>query len=102
MPQRSRQLSTRWIYVKLDNACLNQLPNSLANTGSLPAASPPTGVFDLVDNLHEWSADPAGTFRDGFYVDTKPNSPGCMYATTAHTLGYWDYSTGCRYCAEPL
>lgn len=79
-----------------------QLPNSLAKTGSLPGCVSAEGVFDLVGNLHEWTADPAGTFRGGFYVDTKLNGPGCLYATTAHTLGHWDYSTGFRCCAEPL
>lgn len=91
-----------WIYSKLDNACLNQLPNSLAKTGSFPGCVSAEGVFDLVGNLHEWTADPAGTFRGGFYVDTKLNGPGCLYATTAHTLGHWDYSTGFRCCAELL
>lgn len=91
-----------WIYSKLDNACLNQLPNSLAKTGSFAGCVSAEGVFDLVGNLHEWTADPAGTFRGGFYGDTKLNGPGCLYATTAHTLGHWDYSTGFRCCAEPL
>jgi hypothetical protein len=55
-----------------------------------------------VGNLHEWTADPAGTFRGGFYVDTKLNGPGCLYATTAHDSSHWDYSTGFRCCADPL
>jgi formylglycine-generating enzyme required for sulfatase activity len=94
--------SASWIYSKLDNACLNQLPNSLAATGSYPGCVSAEGVWDLVGNLHEWTADPAGTFRGGFYVDTKLNGPGCLYATTAHDSSHWDYSTGFRCCADPL
>ena len=89
-----------WIYSKLDNACLNQLPKSLALTGMYSGCVSAEGVLDLMGNLHEWTADPAGTFRGGFYVDTKLNGPGCLYATTAHTSSHWDYSTGFRCCAD--
>jgi formylglycine-generating enzyme required for sulfatase activity len=57
-------------------------------------------VLDLMGNLHEWTADPAGTFRGGFYVDTVRNGPGCLYRTTAHDVGHRDYSTGFRCCAD--
>ena len=53
-------------------------------------------VFDMMGNLHEWTSDPTGTFRGGFYVDTVNNNPGCLYRTTAHTTPHWDYSTGFR------
>ena len=59
------------------------------------------GLFDLMGNLHEWTADPAGTFRGGFYVDTVINGNGCLYRTTAHDVAHWDYSTGFRCCATP-
>jgi hypothetical protein len=55
----------------------------------------------MMGNLHEWTADPAGTFRGGFYVDTVRNGNGCLYATTAHNTSYRDYSTGFRCCATP-
>ena len=58
------------------------------------------GVYDLMGNLHEWTADPAGTFRGGFYVDTVINGNGCSYVTTAHAVTHWDYSTGFRCCAD--
>jgi hypothetical protein len=51
-------------------------------------------------NLHEWTADPAGTFRGGFFVDTRVNGNGCLYRTTAHDTSHWDYSTGFRCCAD--
>ena len=47
----------------------------------------------MMGNLHEWTADPAGTFRGGYYVDTVINGNGCLYATTAHDdalLGLFD------------
>ncbi len=89
-----------WIYGKIQNPCLNQLPASVAATGQHSGCATAEGVLDMMGNLHEWTADPAGTFRGGFYVDTKLNGPGCLYATTAHDSGHWDYSTGFRCCAD--
>ncbi len=92
--------AAQWIWSKLGHPCLNQLPKSLAKTGAHPSCVAAEGAMDLMGNLHEWTADPAGTFRGGFYVDTKLNGPGCLYATTAHDTGHWDYSTGFRCCAD--
>ena len=93
--------SDAWIYAHLDNACLSQLPDSLDATGANPGCVTAEGAFDMMGNLHEWTADPAGTFRGGFYVDTVKNGPGCLYVTTAHDVTHWDYSTGFRCCADP-
>jgi hypothetical protein len=93
--------SADWIWSRLDDACINQLPDSLAPTGDHAGCATPEGVFDLMGNLHEWTADPAGTFRGGFYADTRVNGEGCGYRTTAHSAGYSDYSTGFRCCATP-
>lgn len=90
-----------WIYSAIDHECLNQLPGSLDACGTNAGCVTEDGVFDMVGNLHEWTADPAGTFRGGFYVDTVKNGPGCLYATTAHDVHHWDYSTGFRCCADP-
>lgn len=89
-----------WIWSELGNPCISQIPASLALTGQHPACISEDGALDLVGNLHEWTADPAGTFRGGFYVDTLINGPGCLYATTAHDIHHWDYSTGFRCCAD--
>ncbi len=89
-----------WIYSHLDNACLNQLPDSLDTTGARAGCVTAEGAYDMMGNLHEWTADPAGTFRGGYYVDTKLNGPGCLYVTTAHDTLHWDYSTGFRCCAD--
>jgi sulfatase modifying factor 1 len=89
-----------WIWSELDHPCLNQLPAGLAATEDHPGCVSADGMFDMMGNLHEWTADPEGTFRGGFYVDTAVNGPGCLYATTAHTITYFDYSTGFRCCAD--
>ena len=54
----------------------------------------------MVGNVHEWTADPAGTFRGGYYLDTRINGEGCDYRTVAHEPTYHDYSTGFRCCAN--
>ena len=92
--------SDAWVFSHLDSPCLAQEPNGLAPAGAHAGCVTPDGVFDLMGNLHEWTADPAGTFRGGFYVDTRLNGEGCLYATTAHAASYGDYATGFRCCAE--
>ena len=56
----------------------------------------------MVGNLHEWVADPSGTFYGGYYQDvsSKGHGEGCGYLTTAHEARYHDYSTGFRCCAD--
>ncbi|MEZ4374254.1 MAG: SUMF1/EgtB/PvdO family nonheme iron enzyme [Polyangiaceae bacterium] len=89
-----------WIWNELDNPCISQQPDTLALTGSFDQCQTPEGIFDLVGNLHEWIADPAGTFKGGFYVDATTNGAGCGYTTTAHAFSYGDYSTGFRCCSD--
>lgn len=86
------------IYSMLGHPCLDQLPASLDRAGANPGCVTAEGVFDMMGNLHEWTAASAGTFRGGFYVDTVLNGNGCLYATTAHDATYADYSTGFRCC----
>lgn len=92
--------SARWIFSHLDRPCLNQLQPGLDRTGAHAGCVSADGVFDLMGNLHEWTADPSGTFRGGFYVDTVINGNGCLYATTAHPVMHGDYSAGFRCCAD--
>ena len=92
------ETNANWIWSELDHPCLDQLPEGLDETGANPGCVSEDGVFDMMGNLHEWTEDPAGTFRGGFFVDTVVNGPGCLYKTTAHTVTYWDYSTGFRCC----
>ncbi len=79
---------------------LNQLPGTLARTGSHRRCAGPLRIYDMVGNLHEWVDDPAGTFRGGYYLDTRINGLGCEYRTSAHNAEYHDYSTGFRCCAK--
>jgi hypothetical protein len=93
--------SASWIYSHIDSPCLNQLADGLARTGDHAGCVTAEGALDMMGNLHEWTSDASGTFRGGFYVDTVINGAGCLYATTAHDVSHWDYSTGFRCCADP-
>ncbi|MBL0196864.1 MAG: SUMF1/EgtB/PvdO family nonheme iron enzyme [Myxococcales bacterium] len=85
---------------KMNDPRLNQVPGSISKTGAHPRCKNAYGVFDMVGNLHEWVADPSGTFRGGYYLDTHKNGDGCRYRTSAHDATYRDYSTGFRCCAD--
>jgi len=91
-------------YDGMDLALINQLAHTVLKTGERSACTNEYGVYDMVGNLHEWIDDPEGTFRGGFYMDTRTNGEGCEYATTAHSNKYHDYSTGFRCCldADPV
>ena len=73
-----------WIFSHIDNPCLNQLPESLDPTGARPECVTAEGLYDMMGNLHEWTADPAGTFRGGYYMDTAANG---LAATVRHDAG---------------
>jgi len=79
---------------------LNQLPGTLAETGSHEGCTNGYGVQDMVGNIHEWVDDPEGTFQGGYYLDVTQNGGGCGYRTDAHNFTYHDYSTGFRCCAD--
>ena len=92
--------SDSWVFSQLNHPCLNQQPDTVDRSGENPGCISAEGVYDLMGNLHEWTADPNGTFRGGFYVDTVFNGNGCLYTTTAHATTHFDYSTGFRCCAD--
>jgi len=77
----------------------NQMENTVEKTGAAESCTNEYGVHDMVGNVHEWTDD--GSFRGGYYLDTKLNGEGCDYRTTAHAPAYYDYSTGFRCCADP-
>lgn len=94
-----------WTAEDLNDPRLNQWDGGLAATASYPHCVSPFGIYDCVGNLHEWGSDRAdesghGRFRGGFYGDAESNLPGCLYVTSAHELGYHDYSTGFRCCRD--
>jgi len=86
-------------YHEMNHPGLNQ-QGGLALTGSFARCENGFGVFDMVGNLHEWTADADGVFRGGYYRDTTQHGDGCRYKTTVHGPGYRDYSTGFRCCAD--
>jgi formylglycine-generating enzyme len=83
---------------KMNDPRINALPGTLAKTGAKAKCTNTYGVFDMVGNVHEWTADPGGSFKGGYYMDTHQNGDGCFYITTAHGPSYHDYSTGFRCC----
>ena len=85
---------------EMNDPRLDQLPGTLTKTGELEGCVNDYGVHDMVGNLHEWTADPNGTFQGGYYLDTSQNGEGCSYRTAAHDFAYHDYSTGFRCCAD--
>jgi formylglycine-generating enzyme required for sulfatase activity len=82
----------------MNDAKLNQLAGTVALTGKFRRCRNSFGAHDMVGNLHEWTADPEGTFRGGYYLDTKTHGEGCSYVTTGHNVKYRDYSIGFRCC----
>jgi formylglycine-generating enzyme required for sulfatase activity len=89
-----------WGHVPMNDPQINQLPGTVALTGAHEGCTNTFGVYDMIGNLHEWTADPNGTFRGGYYMDTTMNGHGCNYVTTAHDTSYRDYSVGFRCCAD--
>ncbi len=89
-----------WDSKHMNDPGINKQPGTVAKGGAFAQCKSAHGVFDMHGNLHEWVSDSAGTFRGGFYADAKINGAGCLYKTTAHAMGYHDYSTGFRCCAN--
>jgi hypothetical protein len=96
-PDAGRQV---WWVEPMNNPLINAQPATVAVTGARPRCKSDDGIYDMVGNLHEWTADPAGTFQGGAY--SGKIALGCQYVTTAHGFSYHDYSTGFRCCTDPL
>ncbi|MFC1643244.1 SUMF1/EgtB/PvdO family nonheme iron enzyme [Myxococcota bacterium] len=79
---------------------LLEFDHTITPSGAWPQCTNELGVYDMVGNLHEWIADPDGTFLGGFFMDTYQNGEGCEYRTRAHAMKYHDYSTGFRCCRD--
>ena len=97
--RRADELKTGWGPAALNDPRLNQMEGSVAKTGAFSECTSDYGVYDMVGNLDEWTADPNGTFQGGFWLDTDLHGEACAYRTIAHDFGYHDYSTGFRCCA---
>jgi sulfatase modifying factor 1 len=90
-----------WDMDHMNDPRIDQQPNTVDPGGSHDGCVSAWGAYDMHGNVHEWTADPDGTFRGGFFADAAINGPGCLYRTTAHDTTYHDYSTGFRCCADP-
>jgi formylglycine-generating enzyme required for sulfatase activity len=97
-PGTDRQ--TMWGPEWMNDPRLYDLPQSVEPSGARSGCHNEYGVYDQVGNLHEWVADPEGTFVGGFFMDTLQNGEGCGYRTRAHDFEYHDYSTGFRCCRD--
>ena len=93
-----RAPGTPYTWAELNDPRLGEVQGGVAETGSFAGCASREGAMDLVGNLHEWTADPAGTFRGGFHGDARQHGDGCRYVTTAHDAAYRDYSIGFRCC----
>jgi formylglycine-generating enzyme len=93
-------MSRGWGPTELNDPRLNQLDGTVAKTGEAQGCVDDRGIHDMVGNLHEWTADPNGTFQGGYWLDTSLHGDGCAYRTIAHGYGYRDYSTGFRCCKD--
>lgn len=87
-------------YQQFNDPGINQMPETIAKGGEFSLCQSYYGVYDMHGNLHEWISDPNGTFKGGFYGDSRINGNGCYYTTTAHEFTYHDYSTGFRCCKD--
>ncbi|MFO0739493.1 MAG: SUMF1/EgtB/PvdO family nonheme iron enzyme [Labilithrix sp.] len=96
----SATMNRGWGQEELNDPRNNQLEGGLAKTGAYADCVTDQGVFDMVGNLSEWTADPNGTFQGGLWLDTSQHGEGCAYRTISHEYGYHDYSTGFRCCAD--
>jgi sulfatase modifying factor 1 len=87
-----------YTWSNMNDPRLNQRKGGLSRTGAFKKCRNGFGVYDMVGNLHEWTAAKTGIFRGGYYLDTRINGEGCDYRTAAHAPKYHDYSTGFRCC----
>jgi formylglycine-generating enzyme len=98
-PRKARGIhGSGWL--ALNDPALNQVAGTIAATGEHGECVTEDGVYDMVGNVHEWTADERGTFVGGYYLDTTSNGEGCDYRTTDHNFDYHDYSTGFRCCKD--
>ncbi|HOU90847.1 MAG TPA: SUMF1/EgtB/PvdO family nonheme iron enzyme, partial [Polyangiaceae bacterium] len=58
--------SPRW----MSDPRLFELDFTVEPTGARAGCTNAYGVYDMVGNLHEWVADPEGTFFGGYFMDT--------------------------------
>ncbi len=87
-----------YTWENLNDPRLNRPKGTCAPAGKFRRCRNSFRLYDMVGNLHEWTAAPRGSFRGGFFLDVHENGHGCEYHTRAHGPRYHDYSTGFRCC----
>ncbi len=92
--------SSPWGVDVMNDPRLHLVAGAAARTGRFDRCQSEAGVLDMVGNLHEWTSEPEGTMRGGFYLDASSLGQGCDYAATGHDTRYHDYSTGFRCCRD--
>ena len=90
-----------WGPLELNDPRNIELDGTVAKTGAFAGCVNDFGLYDMVGNVNEWTADPNGTFQGGYWLDTSLHGDGCAYRTIAHPFDYHDYSIGFRCCADP-
>ncbi|MFO0551537.1 MAG: SUMF1/EgtB/PvdO family nonheme iron enzyme [Polyangiaceae bacterium] len=89
-----------WGFEEMNDPRLYLVTGAVARTGQFTRCLNDYGLADMVGNLHEWTSDPEGTMRGGYYLDTQELGEGCRYAAVGHDVRYHDYSTGFRCCKD--
>jgi len=87
-----------YTWENLNDPRLNKPKGTCAPSGRHKKCRNSFRAYDMVGNLHEWTAARSGTFRGGYFLDVQKHGSGCEYKTTAHSPKYHDYSTGFRCC----
>lgn len=95
------EMKQGWGPSALNDPQINQLEGTVSKTGAYADCVNDFGVYDMVGNLDEWTADPNGTFQGGLWLDIEQHGEACAYRTIAHAFTYHDYSTGFRCCTLP-
>lgn len=90
-----------WGFDAMNDPRLYLVPGGVARSGRFERCQSESGTFDMVGNLHEWTAEEGGSMRGGFFLDTSELGEGCDYVAVGHDAKYRDYSTGFRCCADP-
>ena len=110
----------KWTYQELTDPRLNREPDGLAPTGAYARCTNAFGVYDMVGNLQEWTADlpqrdgvVMSVIKGDHYMGQGRNYVGCAATNRAHFYlrpedpayaiykDWKDYSTGVRCCADP-
>ncbi|MFN7990919.1 MAG: SUMF1/EgtB/PvdO family nonheme iron enzyme [Candidatus Micrarchaeia archaeon] len=119
--------NTKWDKSDMNDPLLNMMEGFLEKPGKYSECVSSFGTYDMVGNLHEWVSDLVtkemvgsmprldkkagekgvlfaapgnGIFMGGFVGSANQNGKGCNYATIAHGIYHYDYSTGFRCCSE--